>query len=93
VNPAHNSLKALSDCGDICNLRSAVKDICAEFGRVRTLDVLTIRDTDKRRALCFLRLESAAQEGQLIGALDAVRFGEEVLIIVDLAPIPDQLPL
>jgi hypothetical protein len=38
----------------------------------------------KRRALCFLRLESEAQERQLMTALGAARLGEDLLVILDL---------
>jgi hypothetical protein len=35
--------------------------------------------------LCFLRLESKAQEIQLMSSLRAARFGDDVLMVVDLA--------
>jgi len=35
--------------------------------------------------LCFLRLESSAQEQLLIASLGATRLGEDLLVIVDLA--------
>ena len=42
---------------------------------------------EKRRALCFLRLESEAQERQLMSSLGVPRFGNDVLVIVDLPRI------
>ncbi len=52
------------------------------------IDVLTMAEAEKRRALCFLRMESTAQEQQLIMTLGASRFGDEVLVIVDLPSDP-----
>jgi hypothetical protein len=39
----------------------------------------------KRRALCLLRLGSAAQEERLMTSVGAARFGDDLLVIVDLA--------
>jgi len=76
-------LKSLSGCGDTASLRTAIRELCAEFGKVTHIDVLTIAEDRRRRALCLLRLESAAQEQQLMTSLSASRFGEDVLIVVD----------
>ena len=77
-------LQSLASCGDTANLRSAVSALCAEFGKVTKLDVFTMTEAEKRRALCFLRLESAAQERQLMADLGASRFGDDLLVIVEL---------
>jgi hypothetical protein len=77
-------LESLASCGDTAGLPSAVSALCAEFGRVTKIDVFTMTEAQKRRALCFLRLESAAQEQQLMADLGAARFGEDLLVIVDL---------
>ena len=77
-------LKSLTDCGDVASLRSAVQELCAQFGRLTHIDVLTIAEARRRRALCLLRLESVAQEQQLMQSLSASRFGEDVLLVVDL---------
>jgi hypothetical protein len=45
-------------------------------------------EAEKRWALCLLRLESAAQEQALMRALDVRRFGEDLVMIVDLARQP-----
>lgn len=76
-------LKALAGCGDISSLKSAVQEICTEFGKVTRMDILTTPEAEKRRALCFLRLESPAQERQLMNALGLPRFGDDVLVVVD----------
>jgi len=77
-------LKTLAGCGDATGLRSAFGELCTEFGRVTRLDVFTMAEAEKRRALCFLRLESEAQERRLMAALGASRMGEDLLVIVDL---------
>jgi len=84
-------LKSLADCGDINSLKSAVQEICNEFGRVTRIDVLTTAEARKRRALCFLRLESPAQERRLMNALGLPRFGDDVLVVVDLPSDPGRL--
>lgn len=78
-------LKPLTRCSDVVSLRSAVEELCTEFGKVTRLDVLTLAEAERRRALCLLRLESAAQEQKLMATLRASRFGDDVLIVVDLA--------
>src|SRR5215208_2922316 len=77
-------LKALTGCGDPVRLKSAVHELCAEFGKVTNIEILTMTEADQRRALCFLRLESEAQEMQLMASLGVGRFGNDVLVIVDL---------
>ena len=84
MNTAANRLESLAGCRDVASLKSAVQELCTEFGRVMRLDVLTIAEAERRRALCFLRLESAAQEQRLMTTLRASRFGDDVLIVVDL---------
>ncbi len=85
VRTSGDRLTALAGCGDTASLRSAVSELCAEFGKVTRIDILTMSEAEKRQALCFLRLESAAQERQLMTNLGASRFGDDLLVIVDLA--------
>jgi hypothetical protein len=77
-------LQALACCDDAASLRSAVSGLCAAFGKVTSMDILTMAKPQKRQALCFLRLESEAQESQLMSSLGGLRFGSDVLVIVDL---------
>ena len=77
-------LKTLAGCGDAASLRSAVSELCTEFGKVTRNDIFTMAEAEKRRALCFLRLESEAQERRLMTTLGASRLGEDLLVIVDL---------
>ncbi|HEX9182278.1 MAG TPA: hypothetical protein VF876_03380 [Burkholderiales bacterium] len=85
MSAPRDRLQALAGCADAAGLRSAIARMCAEFGTVTNMDILTIAEADKRRALCFLRLESSAQELRLMTACGVPRFGEDLLVIVDLA--------
>ena len=88
MNAARTSaerLKALTACADALGLKSAVHEMCAEFGNVKSIDILTVVEAERRRALCFLRLESEAQEIELMRSLGVSRFGSEVLVVVDFA--------
>ena len=86
-------LEPLGRCADADSLRSALQALCTEFGKVTRIDVLTMAEAEKRRALCFLRLESEAQERELMHALGVGRFGEDLLVVVDLPLRPDRLVL
>ena len=85
---AAERLKPLAGCRDAGSLKSAVQEMCAEFGKVTRMHILTMADAEKRRALCFLQLESEAQESRLIACLGACRVGSDVLVIVDLSGAP-----
>ena len=86
MRTSRDRLLSLSGCGDAATLRSAVSDLCAEFGKLTHLDVVTMSEAEHRRALCFLRLDTPAQEGQLMTSLGAARFGDDLLMVVDLQP-------
>jgi hypothetical protein len=77
-------LKPLATCRDIAALRSAMQALCAEFGEVTRLDILTVAEAKKRHALCLVRLDSPAHEARLIVDVGAARFGDDLLVIVDL---------
>ena len=82
---AQDRFRSLGGCRDAASLRSALGELCAEFGKVKHLDILTMSEDDRRRALCFVRLESAAQESALMNTFGVPRFGEDLVVIVDLA--------
>jgi hypothetical protein len=83
-NTSQERLRTLAGRGDAAGLRSALSELCTEFGKVTRIDVFTMAEAEKRRALCFLRLESEAQERRLMAALGASRLGADLLVIVDL---------
>ena len=86
ITSCRERLKSITGCCDVATLKSAVSELCTEFGRVTRIDVFTMTEAQKRRALCFLRLESPAQECELMTTLGASRFGEDVLVVLDLQP-------
>jgi hypothetical protein len=94
VNPATASLRgwleSLSGCCDAAGVRSAITELCTEFGKVTHIDVLTLAMDEKRQAVCLLRLESDAQERRLMSTLGISRFGDDVLVIVDLPARQDR---
>jgi hypothetical protein len=77
-------LESLAGCRDTASLRSAIGELCAEFGKVTHIEILTMAEASTRRALCLLRLESEAQESRLMTQLGVGRFGDDVLVVVDL---------
>ena len=85
MNTSQDRLQLLAGCGDADSLRSAVDALCAEFGKVTHIDILTMAEAEKRQALCFLRLESEAQERQMMTVCGVTRFGDDLLVVVDLA--------
>lgn len=81
-------LEPLAACDDAASLRSAVNALCARFGKPRRIDVVTVAKAERRQALCFLKLESAKEESAMMAALGITRFGDELLIVVDLREAP-----
>lgn len=80
----NNALKSLTQCGDVVSLRSQLHTLCSEFGAVSRLDILPLTDSGKREAVCFLRLDSPEQEQHLMTKLGVGRFGDDLLVVVDL---------
>ena len=81
-------MKPLAGCSDVGGLETAVREMCAEFGKLTRIHIMTMAEAEQRRALCFLRLESEAQETRLMTRLGVSRFGNDVLVIVDLPRAP-----
>ena len=75
----------LIQCADVKSLESALLNACSEFGSVSRLDIMTMIKSGKRQAVCLLRMDSAQQEHDLMSKLGAVRFGEDICVVVDLA--------
>jgi len=86
-------MQSLTKCRDVASLTSAVRELCSEFGNLTNIHVLTMAEAERRRALCFLRLESDAQEQRLMATLSAIRFGNDVLLVVDLPRDAPAAPL
>lgn len=82
----NNILQPLQNCTDITDLKPALQSICARFGSVARLDILAASQAGKRQALCFLRMDSAEQEDQLVRELGVGRFGGDLVLVIDLPP-------
>jgi len=80
----NKTLKELSNCDDFGSLESQLRALCSGFGPVSRLDVLPMVDAGKRKAVCLLRLGSSEQEQNMITQLGAIRFGEDLCVVVDL---------
>lgn len=80
----NQALKDLSRCDDIGSLESALRTLCSGFGPLSRLEVLPMVGAGKRQAVCLLRLNSSEQAQDLITKLGAVRFGEDMCVVVDL---------
>lgn len=78
------SLEHLKQCGNIDVLKPALHSLCSRFGSVARLDVLTAMQAGKRQAICFLRMDSPAQEMLLMQSLGIGRFGGHLVVVVDL---------
>lgn len=81
MNTAIDQLKNFSDIGA---MRQALHSMCSRFGSVARLDILAASQAGKRQALCFLRMDSAEQEQQVMRELGVGRFGGDLVVIVDL---------
>ena len=83
------ALEELGRCGDAGSLGSGLRTLCAEFGSLSSLDIMTMIDSGRRKAVCLLRLDSSEQEQALMIKLGANRFGEDLCLVVDLR-MPDR---
>lgn len=86
-----NALKDLVHCRDVRSLESALRALCAEFGAVSQLDILTMIDAGIRHAVCLLRLASSDEEQKLMTRLGAGRFGDDICVVVTLG-MPERAP-
>ncbi len=84
----NQALQELSHCGDVRSLESALRAFCSGFGSVSHLDVLSMVGAEKRQAVCLLRLNSPEQERALMARLGAIRFGDDLCVVVEMR-LPD----
>ncbi len=80
-----HALHELLHCADVKSLESALLNTCSEFGSVSRLDIMTMIKAGKRQAVCLVRMDSGQQDHELMSKLGAVRFGEDICVVVDLA--------
>ena len=85
------SIAELRKCADIAALRTALQEMCAPFGTVRRMDILTSVHEGRQQAICFLRMATPEQEQALMRLLGVGCFGGEIVFVVDLdAPPPSE---
>lgn len=81
------TVSALADLrrhSDVASLKSALQQLCGEFGRITRLDILTAMHEGSKQAICFLRMERPEQEQRLMKTLGVGRFGGEVVFVLNL---------
>ncbi len=79
-----STLAELRQHSDVPSLKSALHQLCSEFGRITRLDILTAMHEGTKQAICFLRMERPEQEQQLMKSLGVGRFGGEVVFVLNL---------
>ncbi|MBA4261989.1 MAG: hypothetical protein C0443_08260 [Comamonadaceae bacterium] len=79
-----SALAELRQHKDVNSLKSALHQLCSEFGRITRLDILTAMHEGTKQAICFLRLERPEQEQVLMKTLGVGRFGGEVVFVLNL---------
>jgi hypothetical protein len=79
-----STLAELRQHSDVNSLKSALHQLCSEFGRITRLDILTAMHEGTKQAICFLRMERPEQEQQLMKSLGVGRFGGEVVFVLNL---------
>lgn len=84
TNQLKSAFEDLGASDDLVSIKSALHIICSEFGIVSRLDVMLARQGGRRQALCFLRMEDAEHEQQIMRFLDIARFAGDLVVVVDL---------
>ncbi len=79
-------LESLKNSADIHALRQALLILCGSYGAMARLDIVSASQSGKRQALCFLRMDSEAQELRMMRELGMGRFGGDLVLVVDLQP-------
>ncbi|OFW16441.1 MAG: hypothetical protein A3H27_02015 [Acidobacteria bacterium RIFCSPLOWO2_02_FULL_59_13] len=65
------------------SLRSAIESVCAKYGKVTHLRILSVKVGQIRKCSCFLRLDSEAAEGELRSIHDVIRFAGDLHFFAD----------
>lgn len=79
-----SALAELRQHRDVPSLKSALHELCGQFGRISRLDILTSMHEGTKQAICFMRMEKPEQEQQLMKTLGVGRFGGEVVFVLNL---------
>lgn len=80
----NTAFKQLENFSDISTLKPAIHSLCSRYGSVARLDILAASQAGRRQALCFVRMDSADEERQLMSDLGVGRFAGDLVMIVNL---------
>jgi hypothetical protein len=86
LDTAAASLDALQRCTSISSLREALSALCSRYGQLHGLNIVSSGQPGRRRALCFLRMQTSDQEKSLMHALGIGRFGGGLVLVLTLTP-------
>ncbi len=78
-------LDVLRGCVGMASLRETLAELCSAYGVLSRLEVLPAGQPGHQQALCFLRMQTPAEEQGLMQALGIGRFGGDLVLVVDLA--------
>jgi hypothetical protein len=65
------------------DLRLAIESICAEFGKIARLNIISTTQGTRRQCVCFLRLDSEDAEQKLRQKYQTNAFASDLFFIVD----------
>lgn len=80
----NSQLENLGRLGSVVELKQSLRAICSAYGVVTKLEVLLAKQVGKRRALCFLGMQTLEQEQVLMRELQLGQFGGDVVAIIEL---------
>lgn len=83
-NNMHPALDPLRHCTDADAMQEALHALLSTCGTVLRMLILPASQAGRHQALCFVRMETAEQEGRVMRAFGFGRFGEELVIVVPL---------
>ena len=85
------TLYELDRCADVAELRASLHKLCAQFGAVQHLDILTSVHEGAQQAIGFLRLADAEQEQAFMRAFGVGCFDGELVVVFDLPDKPENV--
>lgn len=87
-----NSIAAtLADCDDVQSLATTLAQVCAAYGPVAYLRIVTLTNRGQREALCFIQLATRAHEVGLAQLLQAQRVDDFLTLRVPLGGVDHAL--
>jgi len=81
----------LADCDDVQSLATTLAQVCAAFGPVAYLRIVTLSNRGRREALCFIQLATRANEAALADLLQAKWVDDFLTLRVPLGGVDELL--